>query len=119
MAQKRRSREHWQELVRGWPGSGRTLAQYCEHQGISVASFRRWREVFRRESAAVDNRRRGPADAPVRLLPVQILDAVEPPRGDRGLTLVFPGGVRLEVIPGFDAATLTRVVEVLREGSAR
>ncbi|UHD16877.1 IS66 family insertion sequence element accessory protein TnpA [Thiocapsa bogorovii] len=49
MAEKRRSREQWRELVRGWPGSGLTQAQYCERHGISTGSLSRWRAVFGRE----------------------------------------------------------------------
>jgi hypothetical protein len=116
MAQKRRSREQWQVLIRDWPGSGLTVAQYCERRGISVANFHRWQERLRRESAEVVERpRRGPAE-PIRFLPVHVSAALEPPRADPALTLVFAGGVRLEVVPGFDAATLQRVVQVLRGG---
>jgi hypothetical protein len=51
-------------------------------------------------------------------LPVHLSAALEPPRADPALTLVFAGGVRLEVVPGFDAVTLQRVVQVLRGGVA-
>jgi hypothetical protein len=115
MAQKRRSRAQWQEVVGGWPGSGLTQAQYCARLGISVASFHRWREVLRREPAVVGARQRVSAEEPVRLLPVQFGETVEPAKRDRVLTVVFGGGVRLEVPPGFDGATLARVVEVLQE----
>ena len=118
MAQKRRSREQWQVLIRDWPGSGLTVAQYCERQGISVANFLRWQDRLRRESAeGVERLRRGPTE-PIRFLPVHLSAALEPPRADPALTLVFAGGVRLEVVPGFDAATLQRVVQVLRGGLA-
>jgi hypothetical protein len=52
------------------------------------------------------------------LLPVQFSEALGPPRSDRVLTVVFGDGVRLEVLPGFDAATLARLVEVLQERAA-
>jgi transposase-like protein len=115
MAQKRRSREQWWELVRGWPGSGLTQAQYCERHGISPGSLSRWRDVFRRERDAGGGRPRVGIAEPVRLLPVQFSETVEPLWRDRVLTVVFGGGVRLEVPPGFDGATLARVVEVLQE----
>jgi transposase-like protein len=118
MAQKRRSREQWWELVRGWPGSGLTQAQYCERHGISPGSLYRWRDVFRRERDAGGGWPRAGIEEPVRLLPVQFSEPVEPPRRDRVLTVVFGDGVRLEVLPGFDAATLARLVEVLQELAA-
>jgi hypothetical protein len=49
MAEKQCSREQWRELVGGWPGSGLTQAQYCEHHGMSTGSLSRWRAVFGRE----------------------------------------------------------------------
>ena len=115
MAEKRRSREQWRELVRGWPGSGLTQAQYCEHHGISAGSLSRWRAVFGREHHACDGPARSRAEAPLCLLPVQFSEALEPARSDRVLTVVFGGGVRLEVPPGCDGATLARVVDVLAQ----
>ena len=49
---------------------------------------------------------------------MQFGDTLEPPRSDRVLTVVFGGGVRLEVPPGFDGATLARVVEMLAQRTA-
>jgi transposase-like protein len=118
MAEKRRSREQWRELVRGWPGSGLTQAQYCEHHGISTGSLSRWRAVFGREHQAGGGPARSRAEEPVRLLPVAFSQALEPPRSDRLLTLVFGGGVRVEVPPGFDGATLARLVDVLAQRTA-
>ncbi len=74
--------------------------------------------MFRREHQASGGQARSRAEEPVRLLPVQFSEPVEAPRRDRVLTVVFGDGVRLEVLPGFDAATLARVVEVLRERAA-
>jgi hypothetical protein len=118
MAEKRRSREQWRELVGGWLGSGLTQAQYCERQGISTGSLYRWRAVFGGEHQAGGGPARSRAEEPVRLLPVQFSEPVEPLRRDRVLTVVFGDGVRLEILPGFDAATLARLVEVLQERAA-
>ena len=53
MAQQRRTREKWRQLVEGWADSGLTQSQYCARHRISVASLHRWREVLHRESAAL------------------------------------------------------------------
>jgi hypothetical protein len=115
MAEQRRSRAQWRELVRGWPGSGLTQAQYCERHGISTGSLSRWRAVFGGEHQAGGGPARSRAEESVRWLPVQFSEALEPPRSDRVLTVVFGGGVRLEVPPGCDGATLARVVEILAQ----
>jgi hypothetical protein len=52
MAHRRRTREQWRQLVEGWPESGLTQAQYCEHHNISVASLYRWRNVDWRFTSA-------------------------------------------------------------------
>jgi hypothetical protein len=96
-----------------------TQAQYCERHGISVASLHRWRERLagERRSAEAPQRRRASAEA-VRLLPVQLRS--EPALVQRcpEVRIVFPDGVRLEIIPGVDASTLREVIALLREHRA-
>ncbi len=112
MAQQRRTRGQWRQLVEGCPASGLTQAQYCRHHGISVASLHRWRERLRGDRT-VDA---APGAAqPARLLPVALLADQRPGlAGEAPLRLVLGEDLRLEVAPGFDAATLRRVVELLR-----
>jgi transposase-like protein len=122
MAHRRRTREQWRRLVAGWRDSGLTQAQYCERHGISVASLHRWREIFRAAVGAATPApsERKPRDA-VHLLPIELLDDLgSAAAGGAGqaLSLVFPDGVRLEIAPGCDDATLRRVVGVLREAAA-
>ena len=40
---KRRSRESWQALLAGFESSGLNVEQYCRREGVSPASFYRWR----------------------------------------------------------------------------
>jgi hypothetical protein len=47
-------------------------------------------------------------------VPVEVLD--EPIVGS-GVIVLAGGGVRIEVMPGFDAATLTRVLATLGRGA--
>ena len=113
MAQQRRTRGQWQQLVEGWPASGLTQAQYCRRHGISVASLHRWREHLRVDRT-VDAAGAGAAQ-PARLVPVELLSDRRPGlAGEAPLRLVLAEDLRLEVAPGFDAATLHRVVELLR-----
>ena len=119
MAHRQRTHEQWRRLVGGWPDSGLTQARYCERHGISAASLHRWREIFRHQP---DASRPAPSACrgreAVRLLPVELLDEVSPPDTGPALRLVFADGVRLEIAPGFDGATLRRVVGLLREGAS-
>jgi len=120
MAQQQHTRAQWRRLGEGWAGSGLTQAQYCAHHGVSVASLHRWRELLRREPAPVAApAQRQRADAPVRLLPVQLLDDVGAQcRPGQAVCLVLADGLRLELAPGFDAPTLQRVVALLQDRAA-
>ena len=43
---KRHGREGWARLVAGHRASGLTVPQYCEREGVSTASFYRWRSLI-------------------------------------------------------------------------
>jgi hypothetical protein len=121
MARGRRTRAQWRQLVDGFAGSGLTQARYCQRHGISVASLHRWRAHFR-QAVPVVERQQADANArtsePVRLLPVQLLGEAAAVGEAQALTLVFASGVHVQVNPGFDAATLARVVGLLQAGAA-
>ena len=42
----RRSREQWRQLVAGHIESGLSVDSYCEGEGVSTASFYRWRTLL-------------------------------------------------------------------------
>jgi hypothetical protein len=41
-----RGREGWRALLAGFEGSGLSAEAFCRREGISSASFYRWRSVF-------------------------------------------------------------------------
>lgn len=43
---KRRGREGWVRLLAGHRASGLTVPQYCAREGVSTASFYRWRSLI-------------------------------------------------------------------------
>ena len=47
----RRSREQWLQLLTGQRASGLSILRYCERDGISEASFFRWRKLLGGEIA--------------------------------------------------------------------
>ena len=121
MARGRRTRAQWRQLAEGFSGSGLTQACYCQRHGISVASLHRWRARFR-QAAPVAESQQAEANArtrePVRLVPVQLLGEAVAVGEAQALTLVFASGVHVQVNPGFDTATLARVVGLLQQGTA-
>lgn len=120
MAQGRRTRAQWRQLVEGFSDSGGvTQAHYCQRHGISVASFHRWRNHFRQASVAEGTRAQARAQVgePLRLVPVELLGEAVAVGAAQALTLVFASGVRVQVNPGFDVATLARVVGLLQEAT--
>jgi hypothetical protein len=42
----RRGREGWRALLAGFEGSGLSAQAFCQREGISSASFYRWRSVL-------------------------------------------------------------------------
>ena len=63
MKRAERSR-HWEQYISGWKASGLTQSAYCEREGISYDTFKRWRRVLRSDAMV-----RGPAP---RLVPVRV-----------------------------------------------
>lgn len=115
MADRRHTREQWQRIVEGWAASGLTQKQYCARHGVSVASFHQWRERLRGGADPQDRALPGGVAEPIRWLPVALQDAPLTPAAGAGLTLVLASGMRLEVGPGFEVATLRRLLAVLQE----
>jgi hypothetical protein len=97
-------------LIAAYAASGESLRAFCARHELAVSTFRHWLALG--PVAAVSAAPPLPAPGP-RLLPVQILD--EPPAGS-GVVVVAGGGVRIEVTPGFDGATLKRVLATLGAG---
>ncbi len=96
------NRQRWFDRIERCQLSGLSQKAYCEQHRIGIASFRRWRAIFVREAK--------PTAKPANFLPVNIIASV----GGPSLALHFGDELRLEIPPGFDAAMLQQVVEVLR-----
>lgn len=98
MSKQKRSGRDWPRLVQAQAGSGQSVATYCREQRISESHFYRWRQRCRTDVPAVADR------GFVELTPV------DAPAARAGVAVVTDRGWRLEVEPGFDAATLERVL---------
>ena len=111
MGSQRRTRAQWRKLVAGWAASGLSQAAYCRLHGISVASLHRWRSVFQDEDAGEGTS----ANQPVQWLPVTLTD--EAANTPSAICVVLPEGLRIELGADFPAASLRRVLDVLRPAS--
>ena len=99
-----RKERQWQRWLGQWRRSGLSVRAFCSRHHLAEPSFYAWRKELRRRDAAL------PTFVPVRVVP----DNAQ--TGDGSVTVVLAGGRTVRVGPGFDAATLRRVVAVLEEG---
>ena len=102
MAKKRASRDQWLQRVRAWKASGLTCAKFVKGKGFSASALRWWTWKLGSEGEELEPRAER----------VDFFEVVAPTSEGRGLTLRL-GRVEVEVIRGFDAETLARVLDVL------
>src|SRR5262249_18825164 len=106
-ARDEQKEQRWQRRIEHWRASGLSVRAFCARRGLATASFYNWRRVLQRR--ATDEQ---PAFVPVQV----VADAV--PAQASALELVLTDGRTVRVAPGFDAATLWRLLAVLEgEGS--
>jgi len=105
---ERRTPEQWEEVVKDYEASDRSQRAFCAERGIGQSSLRYWKRRLEQGS--------GTEDAPIakgtRLVPVKLVEDASAP-AHSGLTVVTPGGVRVEIARGFDAPTLACVLATL------
>jgi transposase len=102
-ARDARKEHQWRQWITAWQASGLSVRGFCARHRLAEPSFYAWRKKLARRDAAA------PAFVPVQVVP----DGAEA----EGVTVVLAGGRTVRVSPGFDAATLRRVVAVLEEGA--
>jgi hypothetical protein len=109
-SQQRSSKERfWRRMVRDWRNSGLSVRDFCADKDLTEASFYAWRRtIAERDAEAV-------RFVPVRVVPEKQTVATDDGVGT-GLELLLRAGRRLRIGPGFDAATLQRLLTVLEEG---
>jgi transposase-like protein len=108
MANKGRSVEkdrYWRRLVREWEQSGLTVRAFCEEQDVSEPSFYAWRRTLQDRDATAPN-----------FVPVRVTPELGHDRRLGDVELVLADGRLLRIGPGFDVATLKRLLAVLAEG---
>ncbi len=78
-----------------------TRREYGRHVGLAPSSL----DYYRRAARGAEPR--------ARLVAVEVAALPELAEGTRALAVVLAGGRRVEVGPGFDAETLTRLLQAL------
>ncbi|HKB36244.1 MAG TPA: hypothetical protein VKD72_07300 [Gemmataceae bacterium] len=97
----------WQQRLQRFAHAERSVADFCDQEGISPASFYSWKRRLNapsRSPAAEQNLDTQPGP---RWLPVRLPTAVA------AVELVLPSGVVLRVPPGSDLAFVRSLMESL------
>lgn len=104
-------RQAWAERFRRFSELGVTVAEFCDWEGVSVATFYNWR----RKCDAICVRRDSdsePIDPPrlqrASFLPVRMIAATSAPAGLQ-IEIVLTNGVRV-LVPTTDVATVRRAI---------
>jgi len=94
-------------MVRQWGSSGLSVREFCTDHDISEQSFYAWRRTIAQADAQS-----------ARFVPVQVVPDEEAAGNapGQGLELLLGGSRVLRVGPGFDEATLRRLLALLEEG---
>ena len=100
-ARDERKQDEWQRRISQCRASGLSVRAFCDRHGLSTASFYHWRRMLQRRAAGE------PAFVPVQV----VADAV--PTQPSALEVVLTDGRAVRIAPGFDAATLRRLLAVL------
>jgi transposase-like protein len=99
----------WRTMVRQWRRSGQTARAFCVAHDLSEPSFYAWRRTLaQRDAEAVHF-------VPVKVVPERA-SASAADQASVGLELVLDGRRVLRIGPGFDTATLQRLLPLLEEG---
>ena len=120
MANRRRDpakERRWRQLLQRWRSSGQSVRAFCQAHGLSEPSFYARRSILaERDAAAATPTVSTPPAARPLFVPVHVRAdgpaEVNPPE-EACLEVLLSGQRVLRIRPGFDAATLQRLLAVL------
>jgi len=93
-------REYWQAHSEAWQQSDQTQGEYCKQHGLNLKTFAYWRRRFKAGSPTVKLVR----------LPAGAINQ----QTSSALRVMVDGRYTIEVLDGFNPATLGSVLEVLK-----
>lgn len=113
------ARERWAKLVARWKESGLSAAEFAAEANINARSLAWWRWHLASEQTTAKRGSRSSARArstemtttisPLTFIEMGATETIE------GLEVVLRSSVRIKVRPGFDSATLVRLLDVLEQ----
>ncbi len=114
MARRQRTEReiYWQDLIDRQEAGQQSIADFCQDEGISTASFYAWRRRLQFPCRAVPSQASRAALVPVHIVP-------EPSLARETVIVEWPGGIVMRVATGCDAATLLTVVATLTAETMR
>jgi hypothetical protein len=101
--QRRRTQSEIEQIVAEFADSGLNRSQFCRGHRLTLGTLNRY---LRRRREEGDSSHGG-------LIAVELAGPKAGRAGSSGLTLLLSAGRRIEVGPGFDTATLERLLVVL------
>ena len=108
--------QYWRQLLQRWQTSGQSVHAFCQTHELSRPLFYAWRGILAERDAAQRTNVPTPAAASPVLVPIHVRAdgpaEVNPPE-DACLEVLLSGQRVLRIRPGFDAATLQRLLAVL------
>jgi transposase len=114
MARRQRTERemYWQDLIDRQEASNQSIADFCQVEGVSTASFYAWRRRLLFPCRSVPPQEPRPA-----LVPVHIVS--EPSLAREAMIVEWPGGIVMRIATVCDAATLRTVVATLTAETTR
>lgn len=106
--------DEWREILAAKADSGQTVAAFCQERGITEYCYYYWQRRLNGHprTRRVEGRAPG-GEGFVELVPAGSVSA-----GHVTVRLPHLGGVEVVLAPGFDDATLRKLLPILREGMA-
>lgn len=108
----------WRQVIAQWEQSGLSIPAFAAQIGMSSSAVSYWRKRFERQPSlgATPLNKTSPAFVPVTVVTEQGAQTPEvPPRWSAGFEVLLQDGCSLRIPPDFDAASLIRLLTVLRE----
>ncbi|MEN8129952.1 MAG: hypothetical protein ABFS45_07110 [Pseudomonadota bacterium] len=102
LSKRQINRQRWRERVDAWQRSGQSQKVFCQNHQLGLASFQRWRRLFKSQEKSTD-------PTPVALLPVSVKQT-----SPSKLSVVVNDDLRIEIPADFDPNVLRQLIQVLR-----
>ena len=109
--------EHWRRILARQQQSGLTRVEFCRREGVKASALSWWSGELRRRGQVHPRKASVPKARPKRprrsvFVPVRVIEAAAPASAS-AMEVVTRGGHIIRLQPGFDSATLRRVVAAL------